>query len=621
MKRNRIQVLIVDDEAAQGKALEEAFKRQGYSATRCSTSVSALTLAQRQEFHCLIVDCLLPKMNGVDLAEEIQHLAVRKPKVILYSGIYKDRNFVKEASERIQPLAFMTKPFDLEEMIGNVDAAFADELNQDDDPPLLSLYTEQPMSDRELVKLIESEPTIHAFHVPMLLKALQKTRLSGELTLISAVGDVNSIMFYDGRVFSVRTPDRDTYFGGLAVGYGFVSPDDVLEALRNPATKLLGQKLIESMSLSPHAITVIMEEQLALRLSQCVQNSVVSLEWTPHKFSKPDYALNLTRFDGLMDDWIKSKIDLDWIRTAMTAWGNYEIQGQFHAELTGPMTLNELLSNEDFRDTEDLPHLFRQLLYREAWFGLKTDDKEDFTFLEARLNQMLKDFKEQNHFQILGVGEKAHTQEMNRAFADLKAVFDPKILPASCPAPVMVKCTKVFQQIENAYKTLSEDTARAKYLILLQNKRSQSLLENEPVFRAAILELQCGHAKEAAKKFQSLIDRKLEFRDLRAYRIWAGLKTERNYSGMTLDQVPPEERHSPAFMMAKGVFHRNKGQIAKALQSFRTAHILDPRMSIAKHELKDLVQQLEKNRSGNRDILREVTSVVENLFGKSRKGA
>lgn len=621
MKRNKIQVLIVDDDQTQGRALEEAFKRKGYSASWCGSSVSALTHAQRQECHCLVVDCLLPKMNGVDLAEEICALAVKKPKVFLYSGIYKDRNFIKEASERVNAVAFLTKPLELEELMGLVDHAFAEEISKEDDPPLLKLYTQQSLTDREVVELIEAEPTIHAFHAPMLLKVMQKTRLSGELTLITAVGDVNSILFYDGRVFSVRTPDKDSYFGGLAVGFGFVSPDEVLEALRSPANKLLGQKLIDSLSLSPHAITVIMEEQLALRLSQCVQNSVVSLQWTPHKFSIPDYALNPQRFDLLIEDWIKSKIDLDWIRASLTAWGNYEIQGRFHSSLNGKMTMSELLSSEDFRDTEDLPQLFHCLLHREAWFGIKADDGQDFSFLEARLTQMAKDQRDQNYFQILGVGEKAHSQELNKAYNDLRSVFDPKGLPPNCPPALMVKCAKVFQQIDTAFKTLSDDTSRAKYLIVLQNKRSQNLLENEPVFRAAILELQCGHAKEAARKFQSLLDRKLEFRDLRSYRIWAGLKTERNYSALTLDHVPPEERHSPPYMMARGVFHRNKGQIQKALQAFRTAHVLDPRLAIAKNELLDLVQQLEKNRTQNREILREVTSVVENLFGRGRRGA
>ncbi len=361
MKRNKIQVLIVDDEQVQGRALEEAFKRHGYSAVWCNSSVSALTQAQRQEFHILIVDCLLPKMNGVDLAEEIVGFAVRKPKVVLYSGIYKDKSFIKEASERVKALTYLTKPFDLEELLGLVDSSFADEITANDDPPFLRLYTQNFLSDAELVQLIENEPTIHAFHMPMLLKSMQKTRLTGELTLINAVGEVNSILFYDGRVFSVRTPDKDTYFGALAVGFGFVSPEDVLEALSNKSGKLLGQKLIDSMSLSPHAITLIMEEQLALRLSQCVQNSVVSLQWTPQRFPHPDYALNPQRFDGLMDDWIKSKIDLDWIRTAMTAWGAYELQGSFHSAFEGMITVNELLSHPDFRDTEDLPHLFRQL--------------------------------------------------------------------------------------------------------------------------------------------------------------------------------------------------------------------------------------------------------------------
>lgn len=109
MKRNKIQVLIVDDEQAQGRALEEAFKRKGYSAVWVNSSVNALTQAQRQEFHCIIVDCLLPKMNGVDLAEEIVGLAVRKPKVILYSGIYKDKKFIKDATDRVKAVSFLNE--------------------------------------------------------------------------------------------------------------------------------------------------------------------------------------------------------------------------------------------------------------------------------------------------------------------------------------------------------------------------------------------------------------------------------------------------------------------------------------------------------------------------------
>jgi tetratricopeptide (TPR) repeat protein len=219
------------------------------------------------------------------------------------------------------------------------------------------------------------------------------------------------------------------------------------------------------------------------------------------------------------------------------------------------------------------------------------------------------------------VGEKAHTNELNKAYTELKQYYDPSHLPKDSPPSLLVKCSKVFQHIQNAYNTLSDDIKRNSYVLQEQNKRTQEMLENEPVFRAAVLELANGQHREAAKKFQTLLDRRLDFRDLRSYRIWAGLKGDRNYRDLTLDQVPPEERHSAPYMMAKGVYYRSRRQYQKALEAFRSAHVLDPRMSIAKQELKKLLSDIDR-KGGNKDILREVTSVVENLFGKiGRRGA
>lgn len=615
MKRNRIHILIVDDEATQGKALMEAFNRKGYTAIWVNSSVNAVTAAQRQEFHALIIDCLLPKMNGIDLAEELVQLSVRKPKLILYSGIYKDKGFIREATAKTGCVAFLTKPLQLDEVISHIEHALADELKAHEDPAVIKLYSKETPPQDQILRMIIDEPTLHGFHLPALLKCMQKTSLSGELTLINNAGDVNSIMFFDGRIFSVRTPDKDSYFGAIAVNFGLVASEDVLEALNDRSRKLLGQKLIDSMALSPHAINLIMEEQLALRLSQCVHNEIFNLQWIPHKFAKPDYTINLTRFDSLMDDWISSKMDFDWLRAQFGSWGNYRIEGQFHHLIQDPLTLEELLSHEDFKEIDDLAPLMGHILHKEAYLGTRNDQQEDYRFLDSRLQIMLKNFKEQNYFQILGVGEKAHAQEVNRAFQDLKTAFDPERLPKDIPAEVYARCTEVFETLEKAHATLSDDISRSRYQNHLQGQRSQSLLENEPIFRAAILELQSGHAQEAAKKFQSLIDRKLEFRDLRSYRIWAGFKVDRTFSAMKLDQVPPEERHSPVYMMAKGLSHRSRGQFSQALQAFKTAHVLDPRLGISRLEVKDMLHQLEKSRAA-RDLIREVASVLESLSSK-----
>ena len=97
---------------------------------------------------------------------------------------------------------------------------------------------------------------------------------------------------------------------------------------------------------------------------------------------------------------------------------------------------------------------------------------------------------------------------------------------------------------------------------------------------------------------------------------------DRAYKDMTLDMVPPEERHSTAYTMAKGVYFRTRRQYQKSMECYRAVLALDPSMSIAKHEIKRLKMEIERRGAANKDLFTEVTSVVENLFGKiGRRGA
>jgi CheY-like chemotaxis protein len=576
-----------------------------------------MQLARRQEFHCLVADCMFPKMNGVDLVLEIQKIVHNAPAVFLMSGIFKDRNFVKSAIERTGAAGFFTKPFEMKELLDEVDAAVQ---VHDDQPQALRLYSEENLDGAALVNMLVHEPNLHSVHLPMLYRRMQSADLSGELTMVTEAGDMNVVGFCRGQIFNVRTPDRNTYFGGLAVGFGFVSPEEVLEALREPTGKLLGQRLIDSMSLSPHAINVILSEQLALRLSQTVQSGTVTLKWENKRFSKPQHVLDINRYESLIADWMRSKIDPEWVRPLLNTWGTYKLQGHFHNNITTADTINDLLAHPDFAGDEDILYFFRQLINGNASIGARGEETRNFNFLEHRLNQMLEDFKSQNFFQMLGVSEKAHHLELNRAMQEMRSHFDPAQLPKGTPPALRVKATKVFQQMEQAYNTLSQETARTSYVMTLQNKRAAIILENEPIFRAAILELQNDQAKRALKRFEALIHQKVEFKDLRSYYVWAGLKTDKQFRGMTLEQVPPEERHSAPYMMARGIWHRQRGQLSKALEAFRTAHVLDPSLTLARKEIQAIGNELEKR--GNRELLKEVTSIVHGMkTSRTRRGA
>ena len=380
MNKSRINILIVEDDATQGKALYEAFTRDGYTTHLCGSSASAITQSQRQEFHVLMVDCMLPKMNGVDLVEEILGMVPNKPKVFLFTGIFKDREFTREAMKKTGADMFFLKPLDLPAVLAHVNTIFEKDAAEET-PPVLRLYSSQPFEDVDLVKFVEQESTLHAFHFPMLYERIHDTTLSGELTLISATGDISTITFYQGNVSAVKTSDRESYFGSLAVSHGFVSPQEVIEALKDPVAKMLGTKLIESMSLSPHAINVILEEQLALRLSQTIHDDIVTLQWLTRKIPKPEFTLDDSKFELLIDDWLNSKLTDDWIKSTLMSWGDFALEGDYHPHIRGKRTVEEVFSDAAFAEAKDAHLIFQNLIRGAAFIGQRGERSTDFSFL------------------------------------------------------------------------------------------------------------------------------------------------------------------------------------------------------------------------------------------------
>src|SRR5579862_4432 len=58
-------LLIVDDEAAQMKALHETLEAEGYSATGFSSAGAALAAIREQAFDLALTDLMMPEMDGV----------------------------------------------------------------------------------------------------------------------------------------------------------------------------------------------------------------------------------------------------------------------------------------------------------------------------------------------------------------------------------------------------------------------------------------------------------------------------------------------------------------------------------------------------------------------------
>jgi DNA-binding response OmpR family regulator len=78
-------ILVIDDDDAVRDTLGMMLRRQGYAVTLANDGPAALAQLHRQEFDLVVIDLLLPRMDGLNLA---QHVRTRQPSaaVLILTG-------------------------------------------------------------------------------------------------------------------------------------------------------------------------------------------------------------------------------------------------------------------------------------------------------------------------------------------------------------------------------------------------------------------------------------------------------------------------------------------------------------------------------------------------------
>jgi two-component system, OmpR family, alkaline phosphatase synthesis response regulator PhoP len=108
------QILLVEDEEHLLKIIQLKLELEGYVVTAATTGIDALKEFRRKNFDLILLDVMLPELNGFDVCEEIRKENKEVPVLFLTA---------KGASEdKVQGLKlgaddYLTKPFNLEELL------------------------------------------------------------------------------------------------------------------------------------------------------------------------------------------------------------------------------------------------------------------------------------------------------------------------------------------------------------------------------------------------------------------------------------------------------------------------------------------------------------------------
>ena len=111
-------ILIAEDEKLMAKALADQLARAGFAVEVVYDGESALNFLNKEKFDLILLDILMPKMNGLDVLKELKSKGDETPVVILSNSSKEET--IKEAKMIGAKEYFVKSNISLSEVTGAV---------------------------------------------------------------------------------------------------------------------------------------------------------------------------------------------------------------------------------------------------------------------------------------------------------------------------------------------------------------------------------------------------------------------------------------------------------------------------------------------------------------------
>lgn len=112
-------ILVVDDEQSIVTLLQYNLERSGYDVITASDGEEALELAENENPDLIVLDVMLPKVDGIDVCKQLRQQKMMVPILMLTA---KDEEFDKVLGLELGADDYMTKPFSPREVTARVKA-------------------------------------------------------------------------------------------------------------------------------------------------------------------------------------------------------------------------------------------------------------------------------------------------------------------------------------------------------------------------------------------------------------------------------------------------------------------------------------------------------------------
>ena len=212
-----MRILIVEDEAGIVQFLQQGLEEEGYEISTASDGLMGLEVTQKENFDLILLDWLMPKMNGLEVCKAIRTKNKITPIIFLTA-----KDTVQDTIEGLKAGAndYIKKPFSFDELVERIKIHFRNQ----NEIEILNLGTIEINLSKYLVTVAGNEVSLTQREFELLCYLVQN---KGKVcTRTQIIEDVWNIHFdYDTGVI-------DVFINGIRKKLNLKIEEDYIKTIR-----------------------------------------------------------------------------------------------------------------------------------------------------------------------------------------------------------------------------------------------------------------------------------------------------------------------------------------------------------------------------------------------------
>ena len=116
---NKKKILIVDDDTSITLSISFVLEKEGYIVTTAVDGEEAVKKAKEELPHLIVLDIMLPKMNGFEVCKRLKANAqTREIRIIMLTAKGDEKD--KRLAEELGVNGYITKPFNIDTLLSEI---------------------------------------------------------------------------------------------------------------------------------------------------------------------------------------------------------------------------------------------------------------------------------------------------------------------------------------------------------------------------------------------------------------------------------------------------------------------------------------------------------------------